>query len=180
LQSRKFYCRTAQDLNAAKGLPDTKIFLHLANYTACIVKQRVADTKTIYSKRQMSIDAEMLEVFKAWKQTTQFSAPEDCIFASPATIGRAPLSFDRVLRSFVKAGTDSGIGKLGTHSMRHSYRSWLDAVGTTIAVQQKLMRHADIRTTMNVYGNVVTDEMSTASGKVARLALSGTEPASSH
>jgi integrase len=58
--------------------------------------------------------------------------------------------------------------------MRHSYRSWLDAVGTGIAVQQKLMRHADIRTTMK-YGDVVTDEMSVASGKIARLALNGTE-----
>jgi hypothetical protein len=48
--------------------------------------------------------------------------------------------------------------------MRHTYRSWLDVVGTPIAVQQKLMRHADIRTTMNVYGDVVTDEMAVASG----------------
>jgi isocitrate/isopropylmalate dehydrogenase len=37
------------------------------------------------------------------------------------------------------------------------------------------MRHADIRTTMNVYGDIVTDEMSVASGKVAGLALNGTE-----
>jgi len=41
-----------------------------------------------------------------------------------------------------------GLEVFGTHTLRHSYRSWLDAVGTTIAVQQKLMRHADIRTTM--------------------------------
>src|ERR1700732_4674427 len=34
----------------------------------------------------------------------------------------------------------------------------VDAVGTQAAVQQKLMRHADIRTTMNVYGDIVTDE----------------------
>jgi integrase len=57
--------------------------------------------------------------------------------------------------------------------MRHTYRSWLDAVGTPIAVQQKLMRHADIRTTMNVYGDVVTDEMTQAASKVARLAVNG-------
>jgi hypothetical protein len=31
-----------------------------------------------------------------------------------------------------------------------------------VAVQQKKMRHADIRTTMNNYGDVVTDEMTTA------------------
>ena len=28
--------------------------------------------------------------------------------------------FDQVLRLFVKAGTDAGIGKVGTHSMRHT------------------------------------------------------------
>ena len=48
-----------------------------------IVRQRVADTKTIYSRRQMSIDAEMLEVLKLWKQTTQFSAPEAWVFRIP-------------------------------------------------------------------------------------------------
>jgi integrase len=58
-------------------------------------------------------------------------------------------------------------------SMRHRYRSWLDAVGTGIAVQQKLMRNSDIRTTMNVYGRVLTDEMNTAASKVAGLALNG-------
>jgi len=58
-----------------------------------------------------------------------------------------------------KATSIAGIGQVSTHTMRHTYRSWLDAVGTSIAVQQKLMRHADIRTTMNVYGDVVTDEM---------------------
>jgi integrase len=49
--------------------------------------------------------------------------------------------------------------------------SWLDAVWAPIAVQQKLMRHADIRTTMNTYGDVVTDEMVRAASKVAGLAL---------
>ena len=36
------------------------------------------------------------------------------------------------------------------------------------------MRHADIRTTINVYGTVVTEEMATASEKVARLVVNGT------
>jgi site-specific recombinase XerD len=53
---------------------------------------------------------------------------------------------------------------------RHSYRSWLDAVGTAIALQQKLMRHSDIRTT-NIYGDVATNEMAEAHAKIVRLAL---------
>jgi site-specific recombinase XerD len=59
-------------------------------------------------------------------------------------------------RAHKNAAVDAGIEHLGTHSMRHSYRSWLDAVGTSVAVQQKLIRRADIRTTM-IYGDVVSD-----------------------
>jgi site-specific recombinase XerD len=54
---------------------------------------------------------------------------------------------------------------------RNSYRSWLDAAGTAIAVQQTLMRHFDIRTTLNIYGDVVTDEMAAAHSKVVGMTL---------
>ena len=139
-----------------------------------IVGQITDDVKTHESRQSLHITAEMLEMLKLWKQTTQFSAQEDWIFASPTQLGRLPWSYDQVWRVYQKAGAKAGIGGLGTHSLRHTYRSWVDSVGTPIAVQQKLMRHADIRTTMNTYGDIVTDEMAVASGKVARLALNGT------
>jgi integrase len=138
-----------------------------------IVRQRVGETKTTYSNRPLLIDAEMLEVLKRWRQRTQFSGDGDWIFASPAQLGRLPWSADSVNDAYLKAGLAAGIGRVSTHCMRHTYRSWLDAVGTPIAVQQKLMRHADIRTTMNIYGDIVTDEMAVASSKVAGLALNG-------
>jgi integrase len=72
---------------------------------------------------------------------------------------------------YQKAADKAGIGKVGTHSLRHTYRSWLDSVGTPIGVQQKLMRHSDIRTTMNVYGDAATDDMRSAHEKVVRLAM---------
>jgi integrase len=136
-----------------------------------IVKQRVDDLKTIYSGRKMSVDAGMLAVLRACRQSTQFSSDEDWVFASPAKHGRQPWSYDQVWRSFLTAAGAAGIGRLGTHSMRHTYHSWLDAAGTTVAVQQKLMRHGDIRTTMNVYGDVVTNEMQEAHSKVVQMAL---------
>ncbi len=139
-----------------------------------IVRQIVDDVKTVNSERTLHIDTEMLNALKAWRQETQFSEPGDWVFASPVKLGKLPYSYTGVLHVFQKAAAKARIGTLGTHSMRHTYRSWLDAVGTGVAVQQKLMRHADIRTTMNTYGDVVTDEMAQASGKVARLALSGT------
>ncbi len=140
-----------------------------------IVAQQVDEVKTDESRQSLHVTGEMLDTLKLWKQSTQFSGQEDWIFASPFQIGRLPWSYDQVWRAYQKAGALAGIGGLGTHSLRHTYRSWLDAVGTPIAVQQKLMRHADIRTTMNTYGDIVTDEMTIASGKVAGLALNGTE-----
>lgn len=138
-----------------------------------IVRQHVDEVKTTESRKHLSINGELLEVLKTWKQATQFSAVDDWMFASPTQLGRLPWSYPRVWQVFQEASEAAGIGKLATHTMRHSYRSWLDAVGTPIAVQQRLMRHADIRTTMNVYGDIVTDEMSTAASKVAGLALNG-------
>jgi integrase len=138
-----------------------------------IVEHNVDDVKTDESRKSLVIAADVLEVLKRWKQTTQFSAPADWIFASPVQGGRLPWSYDQVWRMYQKAASDAGLAHVSTHTMRHSYRAWLDAVGTPIAVQQKLMRHADIRTTMNTYGDIVTDEMTVATGKVAGLALNG-------
>jgi integrase len=137
-----------------------------------IVRGIVDAVKTEYSGRAMSIDAAMLGVLKAWRQETQFAAVSDWIFASPVALGRLPWSYPHVLRVFTHAGKDAGIGKLSPHTLRHTYRAWLDAVGTPIAVQQKLMRHASITTTLNIYGDVVTDEMAQAHSKVVQLALS--------
>jgi integrase len=138
-----------------------------------IVEQIVDDVKTEGSARTFSLTAEMMERLRTWKQRSDFADPEDWIFASPLKIGRLPYSYTGVWRELERAASTAEIGHLGTHAFRHTYRSWLDAVGTPVAVQQKMMRHADIRTTFNIYGDVVTDEMTTAGIKVAHLAFRG-------
>ena len=77
----------------------------------------------------MAIDAGILEVLKGWKQRTHFASEDDWMLASRVQLGRLPVSYPWVWLAFQKAAAKSGIGKLGTHSLRHSYRSWLDAVG---------------------------------------------------
>jgi len=136
-----------------------------------IVNQIVDDVKTDGSRRLMTLDQELLAILRTLKQNSQFQTDEDWIFASPLKLGRLPYSYTGFWRELQRAAANSGIGPLGTHAFRHTYRSWLDAVGTPIAVQQKLMRHSDIRTTMNIYGSVVTDEMEKAGSRVVELAF---------
>lgn len=136
-----------------------------------IVNQHLDAVKTEGSRKFMSLDPELLGVLTAWKQLTEFRDSEDWLFPSPVKLGRLPFSYTGYWRALQGAAKAAGIGRLGTHSFRHTYRSWLDAVGTAITVQQKLMRHSDIQTTLNIYGDVVSDEMEQANTKVAGLAL---------
>jgi len=59
------------------------------------------------------------------------------------------------VEGFQKVAEATGIGKLATQTMRHTYRA--SAARTPIAVRQKLMWHGDIRTTMNIYDENVGD-----------------------
>lgn len=45
------------------------------------------------------------------------------------------------------------------------------AVRARPSAQQKMMRHADIRTTMNIYGDVATEEEPETAMRVARIAF---------
>jgi len=137
-----------------------------------MVRQTVDDVKTKESAQAMTIADELLDVLKVWRQSTEFSADDDWMFASPVKLGRQPFSYTHVLTTICDAAREARVGPVGTHTFRHTYRTWLDAVGTPVGVQQKLMRHADIRTTMNIYGDAVTEDMRLAHEKVVQLAIS--------
>jgi integrase len=101
-----------------------------------IVEQNVDDVKTDESRKSLDIADEFLDRLKVWEQTTEFSAGSDWIFARPLKLRRLPYSYTGFWRELDRAGKAAGIGHLGTHTFRHSYRMWIDALGTPIGVQQ--------------------------------------------
>ncbi|MEY2414315.1 MAG: hypothetical protein QOD84_2921 [Acidobacteriaceae bacterium] len=76
----------------------------------------------------------------------------DWVFPSPRT--SKPYDSGSLRKNILKtAALRAKIpGEIGWHALRHSYRAWLDETGSPLGVQQKLMHHANISTTMNVYG----------------------------
>jgi integrase len=74
------------------------------------------------------------------------------LFPSPVT-GR-PYHADSIRNDYlVPTSLKLGLGRIGFHTLRHTYRAWLDETGAPVGVQQKLMRHAHVSTTMDQYGN---------------------------
>jgi integrase len=74
-------------------------------------------------------------------------------------------------RSLVRAEKKVGNVRLGWHGFPHTYSTLLNEYGTDAKVQQELLRHADVLTTMNIYTTPVPERLSKAGRKVVRLVL---------
>lgn len=93
---------------------------------------------------------------------------EGLVFPSPETGGC--YMGGSIQQNWIRpAGRKMGFEHLGWHSLRHTYRSLLD--DAPVGVQQKLMRHANVSTTMNVYGASAMKAKREANDKVVHLVV---------
>jgi len=111
---------------------------------------------------------------RSWKtggKRAPFKGGVEWLFANPRT-GRPYHQESIQQKPLRKAAIAAGIGaSVGWHTFRHTYRSWLDVTGAPLKVQQELMRHASITTTMNVYGKAIPNIKREANSKVVSMVL---------
>ena len=108
-----------------------------------IVERNVDDVKTDESRKSLAIADELLERLKVWRQATEFSSGQRLDFCESSEDRQTALLLYRVMARAGPGEQGGGLGHMGTHTFRHSYRMWIDAIGTPIGVQQKLMRHSE-------------------------------------
>jgi len=114
-------------------------------------RSKVTKLKSECSQDELPLDPDVASILLEWKRL----CPEtegDWVFPSPRT--EKPYDSGSLRKKVLKtAALRAKIpGAIGWHTLRHSYRAWLDETGAPLGVQQRLMRHANISTTMNVYG----------------------------
>jgi len=136
--------------------------------TRGMVHGRIGRVKTEYSEAEMPLDPAFAQVIQKWRMLCPASE-EGWVFPSPHA-GGVWYSSDLQRTVLVPAGKQIGLPRLGWHTFRHSYRSMLDACGAPIGVQQKLMRHAHVSTTMK-YGDAYMDEKRKAHSAVVQMVL---------
>jgi integrase len=140
-------------------------------FNRSLVLNHVDEVKTSTSGDPVPLCAELIDVLRSWREKTLWNAATDWVFASPFSGGEMPYSYCAFWRKLSAAAKAAGLGHLTSHSMRHTYRTWLDELGTPIGVIQRLMRHADIRTTMNTYGGALPESLKQAHGSVVEMML---------
>ncbi len=136
-----------------------------------IVHGRMGAVKTEYSRDTVPLDPQLVSVLQDWRQRAPFRGEADWLFANPRT-GK-PYHQQQIQKKHLKkAAIAAEKGpEIGWHTFRHTYRSWLDASGAPLKVQQELMRHASIMTTINVYGKAMPSIKREANSKVVSMAL---------
>jgi len=138
-----------------------------------IVDGVVGDVKTKYSQSGLPLDADLAEILFSWRRASQFGHETDWVFASPQKAGELPLRSTAVLANHIKpAAITAGLGSsVGWHMFRHTYSSMLRQLGVDLKVQQELLRHADVRTTMNIYTQAISEQKRAAHSSVVRMVL---------
>ena len=113
----------------------------------------VGSCKTAASRTLIPLSLSVAADLWLWKETTSYAQPDDWIFASLRSKGRKPFYPDMVMVKHIRpAALRAGITRrIGWHTFRHTYSTMLIANGENVKVVQELMRHANSRTTLEVY-----------------------------
>ena len=137
-----------------------------------VIANRVDAVKTKKSKATAAARSGINRCAAGWRKLSDFKAESDWVWASPWVAGEMPYYTNAIQRDYSsRPEKRAGLGKIGWHTLRHTYRTWLDQTKAPMTVQKDLMRHADIKTTMNVYGSAMAEPMREANSEVVRLVI---------
>jgi integrase len=133
-----------------------------------VVNGRPGDTKTEASRKALPVDTSLADaLLELQGNQTPHTRPGNWVFGN--RFGR-PRSQQDILRRHIKpAAVRAGLGKIGWHTFRHSYSTLLRSMGADIKVQQELLRHSTVQSTMNVYTQAVSEQKRIANSAVVGL-----------
>lgn len=136
-----------------------------------VVLGNVGEVKTKYSRKQIPLDHALAHMLFSFKERTAPDAQDsDWVFVNLET-GKPWWPGRIQQKKLAPAGVKAGLGKIGWHSFRHTYSTLLRSLKVDVKVQQELLRHADIRTTMNVYTQAIPADLREANSKVVCMVL---------
>lgn len=133
-------------------------------------RNSLSDTKTEASYAVLPVPTSLLPTIMQWPREKDVNGrPVPWLFPSRKSASGLFHSGSIQQKILWPACDKAKLPRIGWHGLRYSYRSWLDAAQVTMGVSKDVMRHADISTTMNVYGHSLPAGMKDAAEAVAGL-----------
>ena len=139
-----------------------------------VVNGKAGATKTEASRKALPVDPSLAAPLIELRKLSLRQGLQDWVF--PNRAGR-PRGQQNILQRHLRpAAVRAGIGKIGWHTFRHSYSTMLRAAGADIKVQQELLRHSTIQSTMNIYTQAVYEQKRAANRVVVGILLNKVAP----
>src|SRR5207244_4963567 len=89
------------------------------------VAGRVEETKTEASQHPLPLDPDLAAALLDWRRQAPYASDSDFVFAGDS--GK-PRWQGMILKDYIQpAAVKTGIGTVGWHTFRHSYRAWLNS-----------------------------------------------------
>ena len=106
-------------------------------------------------------------------ENTPYATADDWVFTSARVKGKKPRRPDTVMVKIIRpAAVRAGINRrIGWHTFRHTYSTTLIANGENVKVVQELMRHANSRTTLDVYSQARISAKREAQQRIVEMIL---------
>jgi integrase len=169
-----------QDVDFGEGM------IHVRRTWTC---GRVGLPKSKASKGPVPLHPLLSESVVLWKQKTTYSQPGHWVFPSIRLNGKQPrvanmLVEDHLRPAAVKAGillshldnhgrlVDDDPRRFGFHNLRHSLASFLIRIRTDPKSVQTLLRHSDVKLTLQFYTHAVSRDRMVAAWKMLTAILS--------
>jgi integrase len=138
-----------------------------------VVYAVVGEVKTDTSRSQLPLAPLLLQSLLGWRKETPYAGPGDWIFASPRMRGKKPFRGNSLVRRQLRIAKEkAGIaGAVGWHSFRRSVSTWMIENNENVKVTQELLRHANSKTTLDLYAKAVTPSKRRAHERIVNQLL---------
>jgi len=130
------------------------------------------ETKTDASDGHVPMHTILAAHLTVWRQQTPYAKETDFVFPSFKAEGKVPLSGsifvgDHLRPAAIAAGVSINEGqRFGLHNLRHSLSNWLvNKAKVDPKTAQSMLRHANVKTTLQLYVHNDGDETKAAQGR---------------
>ena len=147
------------------------ITLEAAVLRSC-VRNRFGLGKSSSSRRPVRLHRLVLKALLEWKRECLYRAEMDFVFASLRLKDKKLMGPGNLLKRYIRPALERA-GSFGWHDFRHLLATNLRAMGVDVKVTQELLRHANVRTTLDIYTRAVSQQKRDANAKVVEMMLTG-------
>ncbi len=134
---------------------------------------RVGLPKSHASQAPVPMAPLLAEFMQGWQRQTLYSQPTDWVFASRKLEGKQPRVANMLVKDYLRpAAVNAGIlterdpRRFGFHNLRHSLASFLVHSKCDVKTVQALLRHSDVKTTLQLYAHSTSADRLAAQDEV--------------